>query len=180
MVNLGQVKGRTWMRLRISDTSANHMSRRASQAWGRKLGPCIRFWYLAAHRVHFIFGFRNGSCRRGDPWFAGKRALVRECEKKTGAATIYCLVNVKSIDMAFKISVCLFSPFDSRSPTSISLTGPRGPSKSLTSLNLSMVLGRIIVVTGAEELSLVRAKWLTKIFVAGDVMSFLAQSAGKS
>jgi len=42
-----------------------------------------------------------------------------------------------------------------------------------------MVLGRIIVLTDGEAHSPIRAKWLTKVFVTGDVISFLAQSAGK-
>lgn len=41
-----------------------------------------------------------------------------------------------------------------------------------------MILGRIILVTDGEQHSLIRRKWLTKIFVTGDVISFLAQSAG--
>jgi hypothetical protein len=42
-----------------------------------------------------------------------------------------------------------------------------------------MVLGRIIVLTDGEAHSPIRVKWLTKVFVTGDVISFLAQSAGK-
>jgi hypothetical protein len=41
-----------------------------------------------------------------------------------------------------------------------------------------MVLGRIILLTDGEALSPIPVKWLTKVFVAGDVISFLAQSAG--
>ncbi|GME48514.1 rta-like protein [Neofusicoccum parvum] len=41
-----------------------------------------------------------------------------------------------------------------------------------------MVLGRIIILTRGQELSLVRVTWLTKIFVTGDVLSFLIQGAG--
>lgn len=41
-----------------------------------------------------------------------------------------------------------------------------------------MVLGRTITHLHAEPLSLVRVNWMTKIFVAGDVFSFLMQSAG--
>jgi hypothetical protein len=43
-----------------------------------------------------------------------------------------------------------------------------------------MVLGRIIVLTDGEAHSPIRVKWLTKVFVTGDVISFLAQSAGKT
>ncbi|KAF7910799.1 uncharacterized protein EAF01_002308 [Botrytis porri] len=44
--------------------------------------------------------------------------------------------------------------------------------------SIYMVLGRIIVLTDGEQYSIIRARWLTKIFVAGDVLSFLMQSSG--
>ncbi|KAJ5208084.1 hypothetical protein N7449_002463 [Penicillium cf. viridicatum] len=44
--------------------------------------------------------------------------------------------------------------------------------------SIYMILGRSIISTGHEQLSLIRVKWLTKIFVCGDVISFLAQCAG--
>ncbi|KAK5657986.1 hypothetical protein OQA88_2539 [Cercophora sp. LCS_1] len=49
---------------------------------------------------------------------------------------------------------------------------------ALFAASIYMILGRLIRLLEAEHLSVVRVKWLTKIFVAGDVMSFLAQSAG--
>lgn len=49
---------------------------------------------------------------------------------------------------------------------------------ALFAASIYMVLGRIIRLTDGESHSIIRARWLTKIFVAGDVMSFLAQSAG--
>jgi hypothetical protein len=42
-----------------------------------------------------------------------------------------------------------------------------------------MILGRLIRLLGAEEYALIRTKWMTKIFVTGDVLSFMAQGAGK-
>ncbi|OQD66765.1 hypothetical protein PENPOL_c004G02541 [Penicillium polonicum] len=44
--------------------------------------------------------------------------------------------------------------------------------------SIYMILGRSITSTGHDQLSLIRVKWLTKIFVCGDVISFLAQCAG--
>jgi hypothetical protein len=41
-----------------------------------------------------------------------------------------------------------------------------------------MLLGRIILVLQAESHAILKKKWLTKIFVTGDVMSFLLQGAG--
>jgi hypothetical protein len=43
-----------------------------------------------------------------------------------------------------------------------------------------MVLGRLIVHLAAEQHSLVRVNWMTKIFVTGDVISFLMQCGGMS
>ena len=49
---------------------------------------------------------------------------------------------------------------------------------ALFAASIYMVLGRIILLTDGEDHSLIRARWLTKVFVTGDVLSFLAQSAG--
>ncbi|KAM7208387.1 RTA1 like domain containing protein [Naviculisporaceae sp. PSN 640] len=49
---------------------------------------------------------------------------------------------------------------------------------ALFAASIYMVLGRIIRLLDAAHLSLVRTTWLTKIFVAGDVLSFAAQGAG--
>lgn len=51
---------------------------------------------------------------------------------------------------------------------------------ALFAASIYMVLGRIILLTDGEEHSLIRAKWLTKVFVLGDVLSFLTQSTGSS
>ena len=45
--------------------------------------------------------------------------------------------------------------------------------------SIYMVLGRIITLTDGEAHSPIKVRWLTKVFVAGDVISFLAQSGGK-
>ncbi|KAM0199394.1 hypothetical protein ACHAPA_009694 [Fusarium lateritium] len=49
---------------------------------------------------------------------------------------------------------------------------------ALLAASIYMVLGRIIRLLDAGDLSIIRPKWLTKVFVTGDVLSFLAQSAG--
>lgn len=41
-----------------------------------------------------------------------------------------------------------------------------------------MILGRIIRRTKAEAYSMIRVTWLTKIFVGGDIFSFLVQAMG--
>lgn len=49
---------------------------------------------------------------------------------------------------------------------------------ALFAASIYIILGRIILLTDGEAHSLIRQKWLTKIFVAGDVLSFLMQSGG--
>lgn len=49
---------------------------------------------------------------------------------------------------------------------------------ALFAASVYMELGRIILVTDGERHSIIRAKWLTKIFVMGDILSFLMQSGG--
>ncbi|KAF4989262.1 hypothetical protein FGRMN_9228 [Fusarium graminum] len=49
---------------------------------------------------------------------------------------------------------------------------------ALFAASIYMILGRIILLTEGEHHSLIRRKWLTKVFVFGDVASFLLQSSG--
>lgn len=44
--------------------------------------------------------------------------------------------------------------------------------------SIYMVLARIIILTDGNSHSIIKVRWITKIFVAGDVLSFLAQSSG--
>ncbi|RHZ64684.1 hypothetical protein CDV55_107581 [Aspergillus turcosus] len=41
-----------------------------------------------------------------------------------------------------------------------------------------MTLGRLILELDAEPASLIRGRWLTKIFIVGDIISFLLQCGG--
>ena len=43
-----------------------------------------------------------------------------------------------------------------------------------------MLLGRIVRLLDAEHHSIIRTTWVTKIFVGGDVLSFLVQVGGKN
>ncbi|KAL4986807.1 RTA1 like protein [Aspergillus falconensis] len=48
----------------------------------------------------------------------------------------------------------------------------------LYAASIYMVLGRLIMFLRAEKLSMVPVRWMTKIFVLGDVIGFVAQAAG--
>ncbi|KAL2817579.1 RTA1 like protein [Aspergillus granulosus] len=48
----------------------------------------------------------------------------------------------------------------------------------LYAASIYMVLGRLIAFLHAEKLSVISVRWMTKIFVAGDVIAFVMQAAG--
>ncbi|KAK2767676.1 hypothetical protein FQN54_003834 [Arachnomyces sp. PD_36] len=49
---------------------------------------------------------------------------------------------------------------------------------ALYAVSIYMVLGRLITFVGGERLSLIRVKWITRIFVCGDIIAFCSQAAG--
>ncbi|KAF4466729.1 RTM1 [Fusarium albosuccineum] len=49
---------------------------------------------------------------------------------------------------------------------------------ALMAASIYMILGRIILLTNGEHLALIKQRWLTKIFVTGDVISLLTQGCG--
>ncbi|KAL6707518.1 hypothetical protein ACN47E_004088 [Coniothyrium glycines] len=48
----------------------------------------------------------------------------------------------------------------------------------LFAASIYMILGRLIMRTDSTDYSLIRATWLTKIFVGGDILCFLVQAGG--
>lgn len=57
-----------------------------------------------------------------------------------------------------------------------SLTLLLGP--TLLAASIYMTLGRLIRLLHADMYSLIRTRWLTKVFLFGDVSSFFIQSGG--
>lgn len=49
---------------------------------------------------------------------------------------------------------------------------------ALFAASVYMILGRIIALVNGEDLALVPRRWLTKVFVTGDILSFCLQGAG--
>jgi hypothetical protein len=50
---------------------------------------------------------------------------------------------------------------------------------ALFAASIYMELGRIVLMVDGERSLFIRRTWLTKLFVAGDVLSFLMQASGK-
>jgi hypothetical protein len=57
--------------------------------------------------------------------------------------------------------------------TLLLLIGP-----ALFAASIYMELGRIIELVDGESRAMIRKRWLTKLFVCGDVLSFTLQMAG--
>ncbi|OAQ98542.1 hypothetical protein LLEC1_04166 [Akanthomyces lecanii] len=57
--------------------------------------------------------------------------------------------------------------------TSVILLAP-----ALYAASIYMILKRVIILLDAQAYSLIRVQWLTRVFVGGDVVSFLLQGAG--
>jgi hypothetical protein len=51
---------------------------------------------------------------------------------------------------------------------------------ALFAASIYMTLGKIILLVDGEVHSIIRKRWLTKLFVTGDVLSFLMQGGGSS
>lgn len=49
---------------------------------------------------------------------------------------------------------------------------------ALFAASIYIILGRIILVVDGEQFSPIKRRWLTKLFVAFDVLSFTTQCAG--
>jgi hypothetical protein len=50
---------------------------------------------------------------------------------------------------------------------------------ALLAASIYMFLRRIILILQAESHALMKKKWLTKVFITGDMLSFLLQGAGE-
>lgn len=51
---------------------------------------------------------------------------------------------------------------------------------ALIAASIYMILGRIIASVDGESYSLIRKRWLTKVFVTSDVVTFFIQLGGTS
>jgi hypothetical protein len=49
---------------------------------------------------------------------------------------------------------------------------------ALFAASIYMELGRIILLTQGERHAVIKRRWLTKVFVAGDIVSFMMQGGG--
>ncbi|KAI5212859.1 hypothetical protein AUEXF2481DRAFT_31224 [Aureobasidium subglaciale EXF-2481] len=83
----------------------------------------------------------------------------------------------EGIGYTFRIISINQSPDYTLPPYAIQLILPL-IAPALLSATMYMSLGRIILVTHSESLAPIRRTWLTKLFVLGDVLSFMAQAIG--
>jgi len=54
----------------------------------------------------------------------------------------------------------------------------RNSRQALFAATIYMEFGRLVTRLGAEQHTVIRHKWITKLFVTGDVLSFFLQGGG--
>lgn len=127
----------------------------------------VQLFLIIRHRTYFFVPFFVGLLReQSSPFrvFLGKTLIMIPCP-------VECAGYIARI----------FSHFDTLAlgpyivQTMLILVAP-----PLFAASIYMTLGRVIVKLNAEELSMVPVRYLTKIFVVGDVISFLLQVAGRA
>lgn len=115
---------------------------------------------------------RSPSCLR----FLSFRQLANR-EQYVRPIEIKHLVHLKKISTDSVPSNLAHNDTDSKTPyiiqSTLILVAP-----ILFAASVYMILGRLILRTGSASYSIVRATWVTKIFVAGDILCFMIQGGG--
>ena len=129
-------------------------------------------WQMSKHKTWFFVAFIVGGLCKKQP----SPILVNTRFRQENDAN--CL-QVEVIGYAGRAYSAREAPDFTLGPyitqSLLLLLGP-----SFFAASIYMILGRIIRLTGGESHSPIRPTRLTKIFVLGDVLSFFAQSGGKS
>ncbi|KAF4958096.1 hypothetical protein FGADI_2654 [Fusarium gaditjirri] len=124
---------------------------------------CLHIWRLSKARAWYFIPFTvGGACAspiHGREWMnITNLSLVVET---IGYAARIVSHNNKDSIPAFTVQAILI------------LVAP-----ALFAASIYMILGRIIISLRAQHLSLIPVRWLTKVFVCGDILSFSLQAAG--
>lgn len=129
------------------------------------LSAILHTWQLARNRTWYFIPFLIGCLCKSPP--------------RSRSATPSNSAAVEAIGYIGRVLSANEAPDFTKNPYIIQsillLLGP-----ALFAASIYMVLGRVITLLEAGHLSVIRPNWLTKVFVTGDVLSFLAQSGGKS
>lgn len=102
------------------------------------------------------------------------------CEYKLPILHIYQANHYSAVECIGYVGRALGHSHMTNIPIYIMMTITLLVAPALFAASIYMVLGRIIVFTRSENLSPIRPSRLTKMFVCGDVLSFLIQSGGKT
>lgn len=130
------------------------------------LSTVIHLWQMFRTRTFYFTPFIiGGICTLSDETTLHK------------AANIYCVNIVEALGYMCRFISSTETPDWTMKPyigqSLMLLLAP-----ALFAASVYMTLGRIIRLLHAGSVCLIRPSWLTKIFVTGDVLSFLIQSGG--
>lgn len=137
------------------------------------LATCYHLYQVVRTRAwYFIVFVIGGACKLAQSHCRGLPVPSWSLRESTALLTNGTVQIIGYICRALGHNDKENIPLYSISTTMILLAPP------LYAASIYMTLGRLIVNLDAEKLSLVPVKWLTIIFVAGDVIAFLMQAAG--
>lgn len=122
---------------------------------------CIRLW---RYRAFFFIPFIIGLLCEDSPLRTGRNS------RKTDNATVECAGYIARIFSHFNTTA--LGPYIVQ--TMLILVAP-----PLFAASIYMTLGRVMVSLNSQQLSIVPVRFLTKVFVVGDVISFLLQCGGE-
>lgn len=134
--------------------------------------------FFSASRHCYTSG-KSSSCGLGTSYlFSSVASVSLDHDQAPLLDTNICRRSVEIVGYIGRAMSATETPnWSTRSFTIQSLTLLLGP--ALLAASIYMVLGRLIRLLNAEHLSPINPKWLTKLFVLGDVLSFLTQGGGK-
>lgn len=129
------------------------------------ISTVYHFYQLMRTRTWFMIPFLIGGLRK---FFYCLLSLVAPSYSFNTVETLGYIGRILSADQAPNYSTGAYAM-----QSALILIAP-----AFFAASIYMELGRVIQMLRAEKSSLVPVRWLTRTFVAGDILSFLMQSSG--
>ena len=128
-------------------------------------------WQMSKHKTWFFVAFIVGGLCKKQPSPILVNTRFRQ-ENDTNCFQVEVIGYAGRAYSAHEAPDFTLGPYITQSL--LLLLGP-----SFFAASIYMELGRIVLMVDGERSLFIRRTWLTKLFVAGDVLSFLMQASGK-
>ncbi|KAF1947476.1 RTA1 like protein [Clathrospora elynae] len=122
--------------------------------------PSIAGSAIAAAVMFILFGIHTFRLVKNRTWFCIPLVIGAACETIGYSARAAAHSNTKSTTPYIIQSTLILLP------------------PILFAASIYMILGRVMLRTGSAGYAVIRATWVTRIFVSGDILCFLIQAGG--